>query len=70
MNRLSLGDTNCTRIITRVTSATTVNQIEQQIQDSGWSRVQYTDSHWSESQKYKVEIGQRRLESVWQHFPR
>jgi hypothetical protein len=56
-------DTSRTSITPRATPATSGNWIEQQIQNSGWSRVQTTDCHWSESQEYKVEIGERQLES-------
>jgi hypothetical protein len=51
---LDCGESNTSRtpITPRATPTDVGNQIEQQIQDSGWRRAPNTDSHWSESQEY------------------
>jgi hypothetical protein len=51
---LECGESNTrhTPITPRATPTYAGSRIEQQIQDSGWPRVQNTDSHWSESQEY------------------
>jgi hypothetical protein len=47
------SDTSHTPISPRATPSASGNSVEQQIQDSGWSRVHKTDSHGSGSQEYK-----------------
>ncbi len=64
------SDTSRTPITLTANPSAIGNRKEQQIQDSVWSRVHNTDSHWSESQEYNIDIRQRQLESgQWQHLP-
>ncbi len=54
--------TSRTPIAPRTFLTTTANWTEQQIQDSGWLRVKNTESHWSENEEYKLDIGLRQLD--------
>jgi hypothetical protein len=54
------GTPSHTLITSRTTPAITGKPIERHSRYSSWSRLRlHTDSHWSESEEYKLESGQR-----------